>query len=307
MVVVEWGGVGWRSEGVEGVGAERPLFHDTNPFTPPITTTLRRFEVLEETVPIVYDLKNQEALVFSIVCERALGNLGMEQTLYPTQRFINVEGPLLRSKALLGSVTEKYYYAISGNVLYEYYYNKESKGRKNDNLRMVVPLADLTVMYNVGRDIVLKGPKGGNGIQVATRSQKWGVGQALDNISNKFDRARHHMRAEEEHVRSGGGEDVGGSGKLPLQASSREELVFSAATSEGAHGLDVWYEKFLQSNVQKVEGGEVEGAAGGSCVFVECNGLARKEIATLGASITSELNSLQGEKSAGGRAVVFER
>ena len=191
-----------------------------------------RFEVLEETVPIVYNLKNQEALVFSIVCERALGSLGMHQTLYPTQRFINMEGPLMRSKALLGSVTEKYYYAISGNVLYEYYYDKGSKGRKNDNLRMVVPLADLTVMYNVGRDIVLKGPKGRNNIQVATRSQKWGVGQALENINSRFNRARHHMRAEEEHMRSGAWEDVGGSDKLPLQVSSREELVFSSATGE---------------------------------------------------------------------------
>ena len=264
-----------------------------------------RFEVLEETVPIVYNLKNQEALVFSIVCERALGSLGMHQTLYPTQRFINMEGPLMRSKALLGSVTEKYYYAISGNVLYEYYYDKGSKGRKNDNLRMVVPLADLTVMYNVGRDIVLKGPKGRNNIQVATRSQKWGVGQALENINSRFNRARHHMRAEEEHMRSGAWEDVGGSDKLPLQVSSREELVFSSATGEGAQGLDVWYEKLIQSNVKKVEG--LEEGRGGGCVFVECNGLARKEIAALGASITNELNRLQGERSGGGKTVVFER
>ena len=42
-------------------------------------------------------------------------------------------------------------------------------------------------------------------------------------------------------------------------------------------------------------------------MFVECNGLARKEIAALGASITNELNRLQGERSGGGKTVVFER
>jgi len=249
----------------------------------------KRFEVLQDLVPTVYDLKSQEALIFSSVCEKTLGvELASRQHLFPPSRAIDLEGPLHRSKALLGSVTELYYYSICGNVLYEYV----GSSRMHSNLRMVVPLSNLSVMFNPGRDIVLKPIPPATGIPIATRSTKFDIGQAFNKLGDKIDKIKDHLRADDDsdndEDEGGAGGALGAPGSKPLMASNRHEIVLSPHTERGiAKGapLEEWYNALRGKNAIGSNDGEAT-----KSVFIECNGLSSREMSSLSSSLVAELN-----------------
>ncbi|GMI17545.1 hypothetical protein TrLO_g14806 [Triparma laevis f. longispina] len=249
-----------------------------------------RFEVLQDLVPCVHDMKSQEALVFSSVCEKTLGvGLAASQHLYPPSRSVVVEGALQRSKALLGSVTETYYYCLCGNVLYEY--SSVDKARHR-TLRMIVPLSNVTIMLNPGRDIVLKPIPPAVSIAVATRSTKFHFSAAINKIGVKLDKFKDHLKADDEEREGRGDEEDGGGygggdGKKPLLASSRDEVVLQPADRGCGATLEEWYKGIRE----RIVIGSEDKAGATTSLFIECNGLSNMEMSSLSSSLVGELNA----------------
>ena len=199
------------------------------------------------------------------------------------RRSFDIQGDLLRSKRLFGSVLEQYHYAISGNVLYEYIVPDDKKNglcMKHSYLKMVVPLANLEITHNVGRDIVLK-PKGASSsIPVATKSIKFGVEQAINNIREAVSHiGDRNNAAESERERMAA---------KPLSASSRQEIVLSPSGDDDQPSLESWAAaieaKTLTFDSKKHEKN--------TSVYIEGHGMSYKDKASLCSSLISELNKL---------------
>ncbi|GMH83022.1 hypothetical protein TrST_g613 [Triparma strigata] len=245
----------------------------------------KRFEVLQDLVPTVHDLKSQEVLVFSSVCEKTLGvSLAACQHLYPPARNVVVEGALQRSKALLGSVTETYYYCLCGNVLYEYASLDKASHR---TLRMVVPLSNVTIMLNPGRDIVLKPIPPAVSIAVATRSTKFHLSAAINKLGSRIDKFKDHLKADDDDVDDDDDVGGGGDGKKPLLASSRDEIVLQPADRGCGATLEEWYKGIREAIVI----GNEDRSVATTSLFIECNGLSRREMSSLSSSLVGELNA----------------
>jgi uncharacterized membrane protein YgcG len=246
---------------------------------------------------VVHDLKSQEHLVFASVCLKTLGpDVGIAQNLYPSPASIEMEGFLVKSKALLGSVTERYYYVCCGNVLYEYVVDKKGKDkaatgwrrREHRKLRMVVPLGNVEIHFSPGRDIVLK-PVGGGCIPVATRNKKFGIGHHFDRKVDKFIEA---LKADDVEDSDGDEEDGMGGKKRSLNADTRDEVWLSVEKGnklETERYLQKWYDTLRSKQVAWTKKEEREQNV--NTLFIETHGVRSREVGRLASELASELNA----------------
>ena len=211
---------------------------------------------------------------------------GERQVLNPAK--IDIEGRLVRAKALLGTVTEDYYYKLSGHVLYEYFLLRDgSCGR----LRMAVPLGGVKILQSGGAT------GGGSGftIRPVNMNEAMNVATRIKRsfgIENAF-----RGRTEDNSVERG-----------VLCLGTRDDIYISGFGER----FDEWKGKLLAATVQKGIGagspmqhakakaaakvGVVGGGSGAfgsslfltgkeSCGFINCHGMNGSAVESLAESL----------------------